>query len=152
MFLVYVLGATPDHIPLKYRCPTEISHQIRDFYLIASLLQASIITNYSWKYLITADIFLPFCFWNIPTLPFIVRATGFETIDHATVFRSFEWLHYVLTTVPSGVLNVMGAQINPQRLIKTNQNAHILYCNLYLEDLLGFIHTCTESWLASAWM
>jgi hypothetical protein len=31
-FLVYVLGATPNHIPLKYRCLIKISYRIRHVY------------------------------------------------------------------------------------------------------------------------
>ena len=26
--MVYVLGATPNHIPLKYRCPIKISNML----------------------------------------------------------------------------------------------------------------------------
>ena len=33
-FLLYVLGATPNHIPLKYSCPIKISNQIRHISLI----------------------------------------------------------------------------------------------------------------------
>ena len=34
MFLVSFLGALPNHIPLKYRCPNKKSNQIRGVYLM----------------------------------------------------------------------------------------------------------------------
>ena len=100
MFLVSLLGATPTHIPLEYRCPIKISNQIRDFQLPYCIfasgqynhqLQWKISDKETFSYLIVCV--------NISILPFIVRTGGFQSMDHATIFRSFKRLHITIIFV-----------------------------------------------------
>jgi hypothetical protein len=42
-----VLGATPNHIPHKIRCPIEITDQIRHVYLIMFMLYMVILLNWT---------------------------------------------------------------------------------------------------------
>ena len=45
--MVYVLGATPNHIPLKNRCPSKISNRIQHVYLTSSNGHQPPAVNYS---------------------------------------------------------------------------------------------------------
>ena len=56
IFLIYAFGATPYHVPLKYRCPIKISIRIRHVYLRLPNLQHPSATNLIFEIVCLCDI------------------------------------------------------------------------------------------------